>query len=501
MKKYFFKLRFIILLLIISTTCLLRCDDDAIAVNNDDKVICDNRADYSISNEIIIQIVDDDTWSNIYNPNNPDAKINEDRLFEAIENHFYEIITYLSDQGDQNGIDIIKNIFSGLDLSNYKTCDCGNPRIFLIPINTSIDVQAETKLSSLRKSDKKSKIRGDVNFTFNINPGIVSSTNKDNLPFQVINNGFDVSPPPNIIEFNGEGTPVIAVIDTGIDYDKLSGINLHQNLSVIANRNCNDEEWFEKFGLGWNFVDNNARHYAQEASETHGTLVVKTLVNELKELGFEDTNYSILPLKVFDSEGEGSYWDIICAMHYINYIQDSSDYNPIKIVNASFGANIYDKDPEHLEIMKSYIDSLNQTSIFVTSAGNCGEDTDSGSFRHYPSGYNSDNLFAVGGYIIDENKQTIKAPSSNFGTTSIDIPAPYSISLKIVDRNKQEDEITTSGTSISTPLVSAKLFEIITTQDMSPQATIDEFIKNHTRNQNNLNQFNFNAKYYESLQN
>lgn len=389
-------------------------------------------------------------------------------------------------------------------INTIEFCACGDLSPVLVSFDATFDI--ETKLDNLKKDTSEEGVEGDINFNFTLLPNETPN----------IASNFELTPSPSELKgikesFYKSSPNVIAILDTGVDLlgqystdGTTAGATEFIYKSSAAANDCISAY----DGTGWNFVNNTYNFYDDHTGIGHGTLVTKTLTNELEQLGV--TDYSILPLKVFNDQGKGSYWKINCAMAYLTEIQETTksqnNSGDIKIINASFGGSFGGLKADELGVMKSFIDGFEDSAIFVASAGNCGYDTDAAS-NHFPSGYTSDNLVSVGGYALDENNEIQKDVFSNYGLKSIDLAAPFTLTqleVYLLSNNGTKTLAGTKvkGTSFSTPLVSAKLFEILINEPtLIPKDAIQKLYSDgNTVPEENLNLYFKEARIYQALQ-
>lgn len=393
-------------------------------------------------------------------------------------------------------------------IENFEFCACGDLSPVLVSFDPSFEI--ESKLDNIKKETAEGGIEGDLNFNFSLLP--------NEAPNEV--SGFYISTPSKKIKeilpkFISTSKKVIAVLDTGVDllgqYSDDGQLTGAKSFIYSYDDPNNTNTCLTQYGgSGWNFVNNNYNFYDDQTGIGHGTLVTKTLTNELDLMGI--TDYSILPLKVFDHKGRGSYWKINCAMAYLNEIQENTlnanSQGDIKLINASFGGSFNALKADDLAVMKSFIDSLDESVLFVASAGNCGDDTDAANV-HFPSGYSSKNIVSVGGYTLGEDNLSIARDIfSNYGTKSIDVAAPFALNKLKVNIIGNNSTITmgstvVEGTSFSTPLVSAKLFELqLKNPELSPKDIIAKLYGSSNTNQiGNLDPFFKESRIYKPLQN
>ena len=175
---------------------------------------------------------------------------------------------------------------------------------------------------------------------------------------------------------NQVNAPIVAFLDTGIDYNLLpDDILLAQASQCFQGQDV----------FGWNFIDNNNDIFDNRG---HGTAVVMSYLNTLIEEGIALNSQRILPVKVLDDCGRGTMFSVICGMYY-------AKEKGAEIINNSWG--IYDN---HFQLQESVSDLARNLGItMVCSAGNLQEDLSQ--VEHFPSGYsNSFNRILPNGNII-----------------------------------------------------------------------------------------------------
>lgn len=303
-----------------------------------------------------------------------------------------------------------------------KACSCGDSNIELWTIdNTQIEIEEGVK--KLNSGQSGSGVEGDRGFEIKVNsfPGYQPSN--------------PVASFKSLIRNSTEGTITIAVIDTGLDFLRYpTYIYEYPNL-----QNCNGAT------SGWNFINNSDNIMDDQG---HGTAVTSIITTKLNS---GNVDFRILPLKVLNDQGYGTYWDVVCAFGYIKEIQDQG--GKIDIINTSFGGAMSDVKAQL--ILTSIISDISNKSVIIASAGNDGVNTDNNANDHFLSSYTSSNLLAVGGYKLNSPNVGINPSNivlhenSNYGKVSIDITAPY-----VTDYILNANELySLNGTSYSTALV------------------------------------------------
>ncbi|SDM64232.1 S8 family serine peptidase [Kriegella aquimaris] len=305
-----------------------------------------------------------------------------------------QMIVQFDDSWEGNDKDTLRDNFSFI--SPPEKCKCGDPNIELWTIDTTAtDTDIERARDRLNRNSGGGRVKGDIDFEITIP-----------IDKQIAAGGDD----------NGSSTlgvdddVVIAIIDTGIDYyyDSIDYEYLLDTEGLICDNSY----------TGWDFVDDSDNPIDKHG---HGTYVTKIIRNILEPDGI---GFKIIPLKVFNENGKGNYSDLVCAFGYLNKFEEAAGKN-IDIVNASFGGTMTVAEFNGLTLLPDLIEKLGDDTVIVASAGNEGKEIDTGDIRHFPSGFDSPNILAVGGYGLDSSGAIEIHASSNRGTSSIDLATLY----------------------------------------------------------------------------
>lgn len=276
----------------------------------------------------------------------------------------------------------------------------------------------------------------------------------------------------------GADTVLLAVIDTGIDYE-------HPDLKnkIYINR---EETGFDNYGndkrfngidddangfiddyMGWDFTDRVGFPFDSTGGDYlnwdndpyddqgHGTFIAGIAAAETNNFtGIAGTapNIKLLNLRAFDPGGYGEEDDVAAAILYAIKMK-------AKVINMSFGDNSFSLILRYV-IQYAY----SQNIVLVASAGNSGSN-----LPHYPSGYSE--VICVGNSTQDD----FVASSSNWGST-IDLVAP---GTGILTTSRNFGYASINGTSASAPFVSAAAALILSLQNFTNEE-VKQIIKTTT---------------------
>ncbi len=221
--------------------------------------------------------------------------------------------------------------------------------------------------------------------------------------------------------YTGQGV-VVAVVDTGVDYN-------HEDLkdNIWTNPNPSSANDIH----GWNFVDNNNNVMDNNGHGTHVSGIVAAENNNLGTTGVA-YNAKIMPVKVLDSNGSGSYTNIAKGVDY------AVDHGA-NVINLSLGGTSPDST---LETAIQYASSKNV--VVVMAAGN------SGSFQPgYPARY-ADNWGLSVGAVDSSNSMPDFSNRAGYSQLAY-VTAP---GVKVYSTIPNNQYAYYSGTSMAAPEVS-----------------------------------------------
>jgi subtilisin family serine protease len=249
--------------------------------------------------------------------------------------------------------------------------------------------------------------------------------------------GADVRAPEAWDITTGSAAVVVAILDTGIDFDHPDlAPNIFINSNEIAGNGVDDDgNGYADDVRGWDFVNADPDPTDDHG---HGTQVAGVIGAVSDTAGIAGIAWSVrlLPVKIGDASGTTSTNLAILGMDYAIAMG-------ARILNNSWG------DGLSSEALRMAIERARDAgAIFVASAGNAGADNDWS--PNFPSSFDVSNIIAVGSSTDDDELWML----SNYGATSVDLAAPgEAIRTTLTGRRY----VTNSGTSLAAPHVSGVL--------------------------------------------
>jgi subtilisin family serine protease len=228
--------------------------------------------------------------------------------------------------------------------------------------------------------------------------------------------------------FTGDDSIVIAVIDTGVDLDHPDLVGkLWINAGEIPDNNLDDDgNGYVDDTHGWDFVNSDADPQDDYWHGTHVAGIATADTNNGQGVAGVAWGARIMPLKVLDSRGDGSYADVASAIVY------AVDHGTM-ILNLSLGGEDYSHT-----LVEAVNYARERGGLLAAAAGN-----ESGAVL-YPAA--NDGVLAVAA----TTRQDKRWYGSNHGP-EIDIAAP---GADIYNTTLNNSYASASGTSTATPQVS-----------------------------------------------
>lgn len=251
----------------------------------------------------------------------------------------------------------------------------------------------------------------------------------------------------------GSSSIVIAETDTGVDYT-------HPDLAPNI--------WNNPQGLGGCPVGSHGLNVITGTCDPmdddlvyggHGTHVAGIMgAAGNNGMGVTGVNWhvTILPVKWVTSNGSGATSDLITALNWILQLKQAGVN--IRVVNDStvFVGTAYS------QALSDEIDLIGQNGIlFVTAAGNTGDNNDNLSVRRYPCGYDRPTEICVAASDQNDN-----LPGwANFGPHTVDLAAPGN---NVFSTLPHDNYGIIDGSSMASPQVAGTAALILSVKDMTP---------------------------------
>lgn len=258
----------------------------------------------------------------------------------------------------------------------------------------------------------------------------------------------DIDAPEAWQQFSGTDEVVVAVIDSGVDYN-------HEDLAANM--------WVNPCEIPGDGIDNDGNGYVDDIhgidtangdsdpmdDNGHGTHVAGTIAavgdNGLGVAGVS-RNAQIMALKCTDRDGYVSIAGAIEALQYM--IRMKTDYGvDVVVSNNSWGGTLDVRGglPGELLALRDVIEATTDAGIlFVAAAGNDCVNNDGLAARSYPASFDLDGIVSV---AATDHSDAL-ASFSNYGRDTVDVAAP---GVDIVSTYPGDRYAFASGTSMAAP--------------------------------------------------
>ncbi len=244
-------------------------------------------------------------------------------------------------------------------------------------------------------------------------------------------------------EAGGDSSVIVAVIDTGVDYNH---IDLKQNIWINKgetpdNGIDDDNNGYVDDVYGWNFVGNNNNPMDDNGHGTHVAGIIGAANNGIGVTGVA-YNCKIMPVKAGNSSGYFNNSDISSAITY-------AYMNGADVINMSFGGTTVTMAVQEA-LEKAYT-----TSLLVAAAGN-----DSAQNEFFYPNYDVETIYPASYSFVDGvmsvNSSNTMSIFTNFDSIAenkieYECLAPGELINSTFPNNKYAS---LSGTSMATPIVS-----------------------------------------------
>ena len=262
---------------------------------------------------------------------------------------------------------------------------------------------------------------------------------------------------------DGSRDVVVAVIDTGLDYEHPDLVdNLWRNPGEIPDNGIDDDaNGIVDDIFGMNAIAGAIAPGDPFDDHGHGTHVAGTIGaagdNGIGIVGVMP-QVSLMGIKFLDAAGSGRLSDAIAGINYMVRMKESFGIN-IVAANNSWGGGGYSG------ALESAIARANDAGIiFVAAAGNDGVDIDF--FPSFPAAYEVPNVVSVAALDSEGNL----ASFSNFGSEGVDVAAP---GVSITSTLPGGTYGSYSGTSMAAPHVTGLVALL---SSVSPELSVENAI-------------------------
>ena len=241
----------------------------------------------------------------------------------------------------------------------------------------------------------------------------------------------------------GDSSVIVAVIDTGVDYNH---IDLRQNIwinkgEIPGNGIDDDDNGYVDDVYGWNFVGNNNDPMDDNGHGTHVAGIIGAANNDIGVTGVA-YNCKVMPIKAGNSSGYFNNSDIASAITY-------AYMNGADVINMSFGGTSVTM------AVQEALERAYSTSFLVAAAGNDG-------FQNEPvyPGIPVETVYPASFSFVDG---VMSVGGSNYGSvfTNFDSLAENKIEYECFAPGEYISSTfpgnryaSLSGTSMATPVVS-----------------------------------------------
>ncbi len=252
-------------------------------------------------------------------------------------------------------------------------------------------------------------------------------------------NDADIDAPEAWDKTKGNASVVIAVIDTGVDYNHPDlGANMWKNTAECSGNGADDDgNGYIDDCYGIDTYNNDANPMDDNRHGTHVSGTIGAVGNNNIGVVGVNWNVRIMACKFLGAGGSGSTFDAIECLNYVKAMKDKG-VNVIATSNSWGGGGFS-------QAMSDAIQSQMQHGIlFIAAAGNNAKDSDACPFS--PASYYLPNVISVAATTSADGL----ASFSNYGRRTVHLGAPGVSILSTTPNNTYQS---LGGTSMATPHV------------------------------------------------
>jgi len=248
----------------------------------------------------------------------------------------------------------------------------------------------------------------------------------------------DVDAPEAWDTTTGSSSVIIAVIDSGVDYNHpdLSGNVWTNDREIDGNGVDDDSNGYIDDYKGWDFGESDNDPSDPDGHGTHVAGIIAGVGNNGRGIVGVSWNSRIMVLKASKFVVDEWIIDIADEIEAIEYASAKG----AQVINLSLGG------PDFSDSEKAAIDA--SSAVVVCAAGNTpNKGLDNDEIPVYPASYNSGNIISVAATDQDDELNNL----SNYGSSSVDVTAP---GVNILSTWPGTDYRFGSGTSMAAAYVS-----------------------------------------------
>ncbi len=259
----------------------------------------------------------------------------------------------------------------------------------------------------------------------------------------------------------GDSHVIVAVLDTGVDYNHPNLINsIAMNRGEIPGNGLDDDQnGLVDDYLGYDFVNEDPdpmdeTSFYNPGQGTHiAGIIAAQPISGSGVFGIAPLT-KILPIRILDRNGEGSLGSVVRGIDY-------AISRGAKIIVAGWSANLSKREAAPLEAAIARADSAGV--LIAAAAGNQGRSNDNVDI--YPANIRLPNVLAV----TATSQTNLKSSWANFGLNSVGILAPGDNILSTLPKSSYGR---VSGTAFSAAVVAGVAALTLAREALSPAEVI-----------------------------
>ncbi len=326
----------------------------------------------------------------------------------------------------------LKGSWSGLNMHHFKLGSDAEMKNKIAELQADPDVEYAEPNYILRLSPGQAGSEGSMSMEEARNTVGASSTYgalaQTGAPIQLANAWS--------AETAGKTPPIVAIIDTGVDYNHEiftgSGAVWTNTREISGNGIDDDSNGYVDDVRGWNFVANSNAPLDDDNHGTHVAGIVLGSTQDILAFPLAAAKIRIMPLKFLDGMGVGTTSDAVKAIYYaVN--------NGASVINNSWGGGGYSNS-----LVDAVAYAYSKRVVFVAAAGNSSLNNDV--TPTYPASYSIPGIISVAATTDADGL----ASYSNYGAATVHLGSPGS---SIWSSLPNQSYGRSSGTSMATPFV------------------------------------------------